>query len=172
MNNFYNRGLNLEQIINNTIKYYSKKQLAVLNKNFVPVKFRSIKKKNHRLWLESAWITHKSTVDYSGIYQGKFIAFEAKSTIQSKFWIKNIPSHQWKYLEMISHHQAIAFLLIGFEHVCRYFVIDFKTLQSFPFKYINCDLAQENGYELMFLNAKIFNLIPIIEQMIKNQTDK
>ncbi|CRH45622.1 Holliday junction resolvase recU [Chlamydia trachomatis] len=90
---FKNRGMLLETIINQTNEFYFKNDICLIHK------------KN----LDQAVISSKSSVDYYGIYKGKFIAFEAKSTELSILPLKNIKNHQIEYLNLIQKNGGIAF---------------------------------------------------------------
>ena len=55
----------------------------------------------------------KSTVDYDGVYKGRAITFEAKSTEKdTRFDLKNIAQYQLDYLEKAEKMGAICFFLM------------------------------------------------------------
>ncbi|WP_429980857.1 Holliday junction resolvase RecU, partial [Mycoplasmopsis bovis] len=85
--------------------------------------FKSVSLKNKKLNLDQAVISSKSSVDYYGIYKGKFIAFEAKSTELSILPLKNIKNHQIEYLNLIQKNGGIAFWIIYFKFENVFFLI-------------------------------------------------
>lgn len=103
----------LESIINKTINYYKLENVAIIQKKNLDIKFKKISKNNKKV--EDAYISEKSTVDYYGIYKGKFIAFEAKSTNQEYIYKHNFKPHQHNYLESIKKHGGISFYIILFK---------------------------------------------------------
>ncbi len=166
MLNNQNRGMFLETIINQTIIYYAHNNIAIFHKNPLPIKFSGIKKDGAKIMLKRAWITEKSTIDYFGVYQGKFIGFEVKSTINEKFYLNNIKSHQANYLQQITDHQAIGFYLIGFEHVNRYFILEFKIINNWIKKSLSLTEASNYGYEIEWRLPGILNFICVVDWLI------
>ncbi len=168
MLNNQNRGMFLETIINQTIIYYAHNNIALFHKNQLPIKFSGIKKDGLKVILTRGWINKKSTIDYFGVYQGKFIGFEVKSTNNNHFYLNNIKNHQANYLAKITHHQAIGFYLIGFENVNRYFVLGFNTINNWKNKSLNLMEASNYGYEIKWQLPGILNFIPAIDWLMKN----
>jgi recombination protein U len=74
----------------------------------------------------------KSTVDYDGVFKGRAIAFEAKSTENlTRFDLKNIAQHQLDYLEKAEKMGAICFFLIEFSKDESVFVAPLSVIQSY-----------------------------------------
>ena len=105
-----NRGMSFENLINLANRQYKNKGIALIYKRPTPVKV--LKSKGTRVL--SGFYEAKSTVDYSGIYKGKPIEFEAKSVSGKRFDLKNVHKHQLGYLENAEQHGAVAFLLVEF----------------------------------------------------------
>jgi recombination protein U len=106
-----NRGMAFESLINYTNKIYANKGIAVINKRPTPVKV--LKLKGNRII--NGFYEEKSTVDYDGVYKGRAIYFEAKSTkVNTRFDLKNIHKHQIDYMLQTQRAGAICFFLIEF----------------------------------------------------------
>ncbi|MEH7536400.1 Holliday junction resolvase RecU [Bacillus toyonensis] len=106
-----NRGMAFEMLINLANEMYRRGQVALINKRPTPVKV--LKSKGGRVL--NGFYEAKSTVDYDGVYKGRAIAFEAKSTEKdTRFDLKNIAQHQLDYLEKAERMGAICFFLIEF----------------------------------------------------------
>ncbi|EEL50584.1 Recombination protein U (Penicillin-binding protein-related factor A) [Bacillus cereus Rock3-44] len=74
----------------------------------------------------------KSTVDYDGVYRGRAIAFEAKSTEKdTRFDLKNIAQHQLDYLEKSEKMGAVCFFLIKFSKDKIVFLVPASVIQSY-----------------------------------------
>ncbi|MBT2577440.1 Holliday junction resolvase RecU [Bacillus sp. ISL-8] len=116
-----NRGMSFELLLNNTCRMYKAGNVGVFNKRPTPIKV--IKTDNKGNITKSAWAS-KSTVDYDGVYKGRAVYFEAKSTEKTtSFPLDNISRHQIDYLKDTQEQGAICFFLIEFrtDHVI-YFV--------------------------------------------------
>ena len=95
--------MTLESEINDSNKYYLEKDIAVIYKKPTPIKV--VKQVNEKI--TDAYFEKPSTIDYSGLYKGKYIDFEAKETKNNtSFPIKNIHPHQIKHLENVIKHQV------------------------------------------------------------------
>ena len=68
--------MTLESEINDSNKYYLEKDIAVIYKKPTPIKV--VKQVNEKI--TDAYFEKPSTTDYSGLYKGKYIDFEAKET--------------------------------------------------------------------------------------------
>lgn len=127
---YKNRGMFLEEVINRTINYYAENKLAYIEKKYLPVKFSAIKNSKSKLKACNAFIYRKSTVDYTGCANGKFVAFEAKSTNEKSLPASNIMQHQIDYLKKISNNNGHAFFIIFFSLFNEFYFIDFRAFES------------------------------------------
>ena len=133
-NSFKNRGMTFEHDINLSNLYYLENNRAVITKrptpiNVVKVDYQSGAKITH------AYFEKQSTTDYNGIYRGKYLDFEAKSTLSmSSLPIANITIHQRKHLEKIVKQGGIAFLLIAFQKRDEAFVLKAEDFLNFAMK--------------------------------------
>ena len=74
--NYSNRGMNLEYLINNANKYYLENDIAVIHKKPTPIQLVDVDYKKNEI--KKAYFKDKSTLDYNGLYKGKYIDFDAK----------------------------------------------------------------------------------------------
>ena len=110
-----NRGMYLENDINNTNSYYLDNDIAIVYKKPTPIKVSKVNyNKNHTIITE-AFYEMPSTTDYNGIYKGKYIDFDAKEVKNSSsFALSNLHAHQLKHLKRVKEHGGISFLIVRF----------------------------------------------------------
>ena len=126
------RGMFLEDLINRTISFYKHNDIAIINKKNLDIAFSTVKNIGSKQVINNGYVKSKSTSDYYGIYKGKFIAFEAKSTNLKSLPLKNIKQHQLDYLWKIHRHKGVAFLIIYFSEENRIFIIFVNDLELLP----------------------------------------
>lgn len=146
-----NKGMLLEQIINNTIEFLKQQNLAFIEKKLLPYKFASIQKQNNKLNANSVQITGKSTVDYVGInYDGRFMCFEAKTCDSDTFYLNQIKEHQFEYLQHINQLKGISFVILYMSFYNLFFKITFDKLVTVYKKQssVNLKWLKENSKEL------------------------
>ena len=81
--NFANRGMSFEKMINATNDYYLSQGLAVIHKKPTPIQIVRVDyPQRSRAKIVEAYFRQASTTDYSGVYNGYYIDFEAKETKQ------------------------------------------------------------------------------------------
>ncbi|MEB9862167.1 Holliday junction resolvase RecU [Bacillus cereus] len=123
-----NRGMAFEMLINLANQMYQRGGVALINKRPTPVKV--IKSRGSQVI--NGFYEAKSTVDYDGVYKGRAVAFEAKSTEKDKrFDLKNIAQHQLDYLEKAEKMGAICFFLIEFSKDNSVFAVPLSVIQSY-----------------------------------------
>ena len=149
---FGKRGMDFEADINATNEYYLTHEIAVIHKKPTPIQIVHVDyPKRSRARITEAYFRQASTTDYSGVYKGRYIDFEAKETHQKKsFPLKNFHKHQIDHMKAVMNQDGIAFVLLHFsERLETYYLtsgvlIDFyernKGLKSIPLQFI-----QENG---------------------------
>lgn len=110
---YKNRGMNLENDLNDSNSFYREKEKAYIYKKPTPIKLVKVDYKKGQI-LE-AYFEMPSTTDYNGIYKGKYIDFEAKETTNEKaFPLSNIHPHQVKHIRNIYKEKGICFLIVRF----------------------------------------------------------
>ncbi|GMA52040.1 Holliday junction resolvase RecU [Alicyclobacillus contaminans] len=106
-----NRGMALEAMINHTNEVYRQRGWAVVHKRPTPVAI--VRTQGTRI--VSAYLESKSTVDYEGVYRGRSLQFEAKSTREStRFPLSNFHEHQITHMRACLDQGAIVFAIIEF----------------------------------------------------------
>ena len=151
--NFANRGMTFEKMINATNDYYLMHDMAVIHKKPTPVQIVRVDyPQRSRAKIVEAYFRQASTTDYSGVYRGHYIDFEAKETRQkNSIPMKNFHLHQIQHMEHVLEHQGICFVLLHFSSqqetyllpaldLIRFYHQD-KGQKSMPLGYI-----QEYGY--------------------------
>ncbi|WP_341961294.1 Holliday junction resolvase RecU [Planococcus maritimus] len=130
---FSNRGKTLEDELNETNSFYLHRGLAVIHKKPVPVQIVRVEYPSRSAAvIREAYFQAPSTTDYNGLWQGRYIDFEAKETeIRTSFPLKNIHEHQVHHMADIIRHGGLSFLIIRFSSLDRYFVLPFETLETY-----------------------------------------
>ena len=130
---FSNRGKTLEAELNETNSFYLQRGLAVIHKKPVPVQIVRVEYPSRSAAvIREAYFQAPSTTDYNGIWQGRYVDFEAKETeIRTSFPLKNIHEHQVHHMADIIRHGGLAFLIIRFSSLDRYFVLPFEILETY-----------------------------------------
>jgi len=100
---FANRGMSFETAINATNDYYLSRGLAVIHKKPTPVQIVKVDyPKRSRAKIVEAYFRQASTTDYSGVYKGYYIDFEAKETRQkTSMPMKNFHAHQIEHMSQV-----------------------------------------------------------------------
>lgn len=108
-----NRGMNLENALNISNEYYRKKDIALIFKKPTPIGVVDVSYQNHKKIIEKAYFKEPSTLDYNGLYKGKYIEFDAKETLnKTAFPLSNIHVHQTIQIRNVIKHGGIVFLII------------------------------------------------------------
>ncbi|MCR8613269.1 MAG: Holliday junction resolvase RecU [Mycoplasma sp.] len=158
-----NRGMFLESIINKTISFYLENEIAVFHKKELPISFNKVNLINNKLKIENAYIKNKSKVDYYGIYNGSFVAFEAKSTNLDNLPLKNIKNHQHEYLKLIKRLNGIVFYIICFKRWNEFYLINIETIDNLEKKQLDIDIARKKGIQLELEYPGIIDFVKFLE---------
>lgn len=149
--NYKNRGLDLEYLINITNEYYLNNNIAVIYKKPTPITVHKVDYKHNKV--TEGYYKTPSTLDYNGIYKGKYIDFDAKETKnKTSFPLTNIHPHQIKHIERVITHGGISFIILKMNE--KYYYLKGEDLLSFiennqrksiPFEFIkqNCEQIKE-----------------------------
>ncbi|WP_165983123.1 Holliday junction resolvase RecU [Macrococcus brunensis] len=123
-----NKGKYLENLIDISNKQYLAKGVAHITNIPTPTKVK---------WSEGeitgAYHSGKSTVDFIGVFDGMFVAFDAKETTKNYLPFKAIRQHQADYLISITKYGGLGFILVLFREVNELYMIsiqEFKELQE------------------------------------------
>lgn len=151
---YSNRGMNLEDDINQTNEYYLNNNIAVIYKKPTPITIVDVDYKSRKdAVITKAFFKTPSTTDYNGLYRGKYIDFEAKETSNtSSFPLSNIHKHQIEHLRKIYEHNGISFLIIRFTKLNLDFLLSYESLNCFlnqhNKKSIPIDFIRKNGHQI------------------------
>ena len=128
---FYgNRGMTLEEDINLTNEYYKEKNIALIYKKPIPIKVLRTNETKTRI--KDGFYEQKSTLDYSGIYQEKYIEFDAKETnSKTSFPLSNIHTHQINHIKDVLFYKGIVFLIIRFNILNKTYILPGDKLIEF-----------------------------------------
>ena len=169
---FANRGMSLETAINATNDYYLAHGIAVIHKKPTPVQIVKVDyPRRSRAKIVEAYFRQASTTDYSGVYKGHYIDFEAKETRQKTAMpMKNFHKHQIDHMVQVLAQRGICFVLLHFsslretyllpaEQLIAFYDID-KGNKSMPLTYI-----QEHGFRIL---DSIFPQVPYLDIVDQN----
>ena len=141
-----NRGMKLENLINLSNEYYINNDIAIIYKKPTPILVCDVDYKKNKI--REGYYKVPSTLDYNGIYKGKYIDFDAKETLnKTSFPLQNFHEHQLLHMRRVINHGGISFLIIKINNF--YYLLDGKKIiefidnnkrKSIPFKFI-----KENG---------------------------
>lgn len=111
--NYGNRGMDLENLLNETNDYYVEKDIALIYKKPTPIGVVDVHYNDYGKVIDKAYFKSPSTLDYNGLYKGKYIEFEAKETkSKTSFPLANIHPHQIEHIRKVILHDGIVFLII------------------------------------------------------------
>jgi len=171
-----NRGMSLEEDLNQTNDYYLQNDIAVIYKKPTAITIKKVDYKNNDMITE-AYFKTPSTTDYNGIYKGYYIDFEAKETrSKTSFPLANIHKHQIKHLINISEHGGIGFLIVKFSLLNKiyYLSIDALTnyLNSSDKKSIPVAYFEKYGKEIKETYNPRINYLACVEVELNEKNNK
>ena len=112
-----------------------------------------------------------STTDYNGLYNGKYIDFEAKETKNNtSFTLSNIHEHQIKHLENIDNNGGISFIIVRFTKINETYILETRLLKEFinnsNRKSIPIDYFKEKGFLIKDGYCPRVDYLKIVDQII------
>jgi recombination protein U len=130
---YSNRGMTLEEDINETNQYYLANGVAVIHKKPTPVQIVDVHyPQRSAAVIKEAYFKQPSTTDYNGLYKGRYIDFEAKETRnKTSFPLQNLHSHQIQHMKQVDEQDGIAFILIRFSTTEEIFFMKFIELYKY-----------------------------------------
>lgn len=113
---YSNRGMTLEDDINETNAFYLERGVAVIHKKPTPVQIVNVDyPKRSAAVIKEAYFKQASTTDYNGLYKGRYIDFEAKETKnKTSFPLNNFHEHQITHMEQVMEQGGICFIILRF----------------------------------------------------------
>lgn len=161
-----NRGKKLEIMLDMTNNLLRNKGIADIRKIPTPIKIQKVIGKKVNGYLDTA-----NWVDYSGVYKGKALIFDAKETTTKNFPLKNLKEHQFSLLKSWHVNGAYAFLIVAFwngGNEPNAFILPFEILEdvwmkarlggrkSIPLKTFEeqcTKIKSNNGYPLDYISG-------------------
>ncbi|WP_409270445.1 Holliday junction resolvase RecU [Neobacillus sp. SCS-31] len=128
-----NRGMTLEDDLNDSNLYYLSRGIAVIHKKPTPIQIVQVDyPKRSAAVIKEAYFKQASTTDYNGVYKGKYIDFEAKETRNpSSFPLKNFHEHQIRHMEAVLGQGGISFVILRFASTDEVFLLEAARLLDY-----------------------------------------
>ena len=146
---YKNRGMFLENIINDSNTYYNSIDACLIYKKPTPIKVLNVSyptDKSHLI--DKAVYSNISTLDYNGIYREKYIEFDAKECHSTtSFPLSNIKEHQLEHIKRVIKQKGIVFLIIFMNN--EFYLLKGETL----IEYINNNKRKSIEYEYLKNNS-------------------
>lgn len=130
---YSSRGMSLEDRINSSNEYYLTRNIAVVHKKPTPIQVVTVDYPHRsRARITEAYYRHASTTDYNGVYQGRYIDFEAKETKnKTLFPLANLPDHQIKHMDNCYQQGGIVFLIVSFKAHNEIYLLPYERLADY-----------------------------------------
>lgn len=168
--NYANRGMDLEGIINETNEYLKDNDIALIYKKPTPIGIVDVGYENNKKIIKKGYFSQPSTLDYNGLYKGRYVEFEAKNTeSKTAFPLANIHPHQINHIRKVLFHKGIVFLIIKINNEIYLLkgidfieYIDTQKRKSVPYNYI-----KDKGYLLEYNYIKGINYIDVLDELLK-----
>ncbi len=163
-----NRGMDLEDELNLTNDYYLEINKALIYKKPTPIGVAKVSYSKEGKVIDRAFFKEPSTLDYNGLYRGKYIEFEAKVTMNhTAFPLSNIHPHQINHIRKVMEHQGIVFLVIKINALVylltgKDFInyIETNNRKSIKYAYI-----KEKGYLINYGFRPILDYLKIVDNL-------
>lgn len=123
------RGSGFEELINDSLMAYEEAGLSLIQK--IPTPITPIEMDKGKGHITLAYFDKKSTVDYIGVVQGIPVCFDAKECNEERFPLSNIHEHQMEFMEKFEAQGGLAFFLISFNNIEKYYYLRFKEAKGF-----------------------------------------
>ena len=164
-----NRGMDLEEDINLSNDFYRTNKMCLITKRPTPINVVKVDYSKGAI-ITNAYFEKQSTTDYNGVYRGRYIDFEAKSTLKTtSFPLANISPHQIEHLKLVLENGGIAFFIIEFAKYEQVFLLDATYVINFyengTRKSIPYDEFLKHGHEIKKGFAPRLNYLEIIDKI-------
>ena len=166
---YANRGMGLESDINLTNEYYIKEKKAYIYKKPTPIKISKVDYSRSKI--VEAFFDTQSTLDYNGIYKGKYIEFDAKETNnKTSFPLANIHNHQIEHIKNILSQSGVVFLIVRFNLIDKNYLLMGKDLIDFiesnDRKSIPIDYFEDKAYNLEVKYIPRLDYLKVLEKEV------
>lgn len=168
MARYSNRGLFLEEMIEQANAVYTERGLAEIHKIPTPWKVkRKFSPFSKQYQISEAFPEKKATVDFGGTAQKWSVWFDVKATTnKTSFPLSNIKQHQLDYLEKVNKQGGKAFILIHSEYVNKTWLIWISDLLEFiataTRKSLTYEWLDSNCEEVKSSGGIILDYLPIV----------
>lgn len=123
-----NRGMDLEADIIESNKFYLDTNQALIYKRPTPIGIVKVDYQNGAR-IKDAFFQEKTTTDFNGVFQGRYVDIEAKSTKnKTSFPLSNITKHQIEHLKRVIQHDGLAFFIVEFTHHEKTFILKAQSI--------------------------------------------
>lgn len=173
-----NRGMRLEDDINQSIEYYRKTNQAIIHKKPTPVQIVNVDyPKRSAAKITEAYFRKASTTDYNGIYKGHYIDFEAKETKnKTSFPLKNFHQHQIDHMKQCVDQGGIVFVILYFSKLQKHYYFKAKDLfiywdnqfKESKKKSIPLSEIKKLGIAIQIEISPRIPFLPVIDKIIQN----
>lgn len=175
-----NRGMDLEDAINQTNEYYISNKIAYIYKKPIPIQVVKVDyERRSAARISEAYYKVPSTTDYNGIYRSRYIDFEAKETKnRTSFPMKNIHEHQVSHLRNIVSEGGIGFVIVHFSTLGKTYLLDESYINTFyqrkkdGRKSITLEEFETYGHEIKEGYVKRLDYLKIVDTVYFNQEKK
>ncbi|MBD8070208.1 Holliday junction resolvase RecU [Bacillus sp. PS06] len=171
---YSNRGMTLEDDINETNRYYLENKYAVIHKKPTPVQIVNVNyPKRSAAVIKEAYFKQASTTDYNGIYKGKYIDFEAKETKnKTSFPLQNFHEHQITHMRDVLSQNGVCFVLLRFSTLDEIYFLEAKHLLFFwdrqtsgGRKSIKMDEIDQYGHKIILGYQPRIDYLKVIDKL-------
>lgn len=176
---FDNRGMSLEEEINESNQFYRAHDIAVVYKKPLPLQIVKVDyPKRSAAVIKEAYFRQPSTTDYNGVYRGYYLDFEAKETKnKASFPLKNFHQHQIEHMRHCLRQAGICFVIMRFVSLNRLFVYPASPLiahwdqqNTGGRKSIPLTDIETNGFEVHYALKPRIPYLTAIDQFIATLT--
>ncbi|MHD0397693.1 Holliday junction resolvase RecU [Staphylococcus simulans] len=174
------RGMTLEKEIELSNDYYLSIGKAVIHKKPTPVQIVNVSyPKRSKAVIKEAYFRTPSTTDYNGIYNGRYIDFEAKETRSTtSFPLQNIHEHQVAHMKSCYEQNGIVFLLIRFKTLDEVYMLPYRSFEGFWQRHLNnirksitVEEIRKNGYHIPYQYQPRLNYLNAVDKLILDESE-
>jgi recombination protein U len=165
---YSNRGMTLEEDINETNEFYLEHGIASIHKKPTPVQIVQVDyPKRSAAVIKEAYFKQASTTDYNGVYKGKYIDFEAKETQNTtSFPLKNFHEHQVKHMEEVLAQKGVCFVILRFSATEAHYLLSYwKRMKDGGRKSITKAEIESRGHHIPLGFQPRIDYIKIIDYL-------
>ncbi len=171
---YSNRGMTLEEELNETNEFYLAHDIACIHKKPTPLQIVKVDYPSRSAAvIREAYFKQPSTTDYNGVYKGKYIDFEAKETRnKTSFPLQNFHPHQIEHMKRVLNQQGISFVIIKFTLYDELYLLEAQHVIEFwnrqlagGRKSISKQEVEEKGHRLQYSYNPIIHYIPVLDRL-------